>query len=63
MRVLHHSTEENLADYLAENDPAFKTRIEEAFDQYLALGGITTGAMTKKLRRRLPHILLLTSNW
>jgi len=63
MTVLHHLTEDDLVDYLIENDPAFKTRIEEAFDKYSAHGGITAGAMIKKLKRRLPHTLLPTSKW
>ena len=29
--ILHHITEDDLADYLIENDPAFKIRVEEAY--------------------------------
>ncbi|HPD60877.1 MAG TPA: hypothetical protein PKV48_03845 [Thermodesulfobacteriota bacterium] len=50
--VLHHITEDDLADYLIENDPAFKGRIEEAFAEYVAKGGITAEAMVKKLKKR-----------
>jgi len=52
MAILHHINEDDLADYLIENDPAFKTRIEEAFTQYETQGGITAEAMIKKLEGR-----------
>ena len=52
MAVLHYLTEDDLADYLIENDPAFKTRIEEAFIEYSTHGGITVNAMIKKLEGR-----------
>jgi hypothetical protein len=50
--ILHHITEEELADYLIENDPAFRNRIEEAFVEYSANGGITADALIKKLEKR-----------
>ena len=50
--VLHHITEEDLADYLIENDPAFKTRIEEAYTQYEAQGGVKAGDLIKGLEKR-----------
>jgi len=50
--VLHHITEDDLADYLIENDPEFKSRIEEAFADYTAKGGITAETMIKKLKKR-----------
>jgi hypothetical protein len=50
--ILHHITEEELADYLIENDPAFKSRIEEAYAEYKAGGGITASALVKKLGKR-----------
>ena len=50
--VLHYITEDDLADYLIENDPIFKTRIEEAFAEYTVKGGITAGALIKKLEKR-----------
>jgi hypothetical protein len=52
MAILHHINEDDLADYLIENDPAFKTRIAEAYAEYEAQGGITVDAMIKKLERR-----------
>jgi hypothetical protein len=61
MAVLHHLTEDDLADYLIENDHAFKTRIEEAFNAYSAHGGIPAGAMIKKLKRPLPRTIQPTS--
>jgi prevent-host-death family protein len=53
MAVLHHISEEDLADYLIENDPAFKTRIEEAFAEYEAQGGTKAGDLIKRLEKRL----------
>jgi len=50
--ILHHITEDDLADYLIENDPAFKNRIEEAFAEYKAHGGITADDMIKRLENR-----------
>ena len=37
--VLHHVDADDLEDYLFENDPAFKRKIEEAWREYLAFGG------------------------
>lgn len=50
--ILHHVTEEDLADYLIENAPAFKGRIEEAASEYIARRGITADALIRKLERR-----------
>jgi prevent-host-death family protein len=50
--VLHHVTDEDLADYLVENDPQFRSRIEEAYAEYLTVGGIEAGALVKKLGKR-----------
>ncbi|MFQ5560999.1 MAG: type II toxin-antitoxin system Phd/YefM family antitoxin [Nitrospinota bacterium] len=50
--VLHHITEEDLADFLIENDPAFKDKVEEAFSEYQTRGGISADALIKKLERR-----------
>ena len=50
--VLHHVDEEDLADYLMENDPAFRTKIEEAYAEYLSLGGIEAGELVRKLEKR-----------
>ncbi len=61
MKQFHHVTEDDLADYLIENDPSFRTRIEEAFEEYSSHGGITAGTMIKKLKRRVPGTLLSTS--
>jgi hypothetical protein len=47
--ILHHIDEEDLADYLIENDPAFKNRIEEAFVEYGAGGGITADTLRNRL--------------
>jgi len=47
--ILHHMNEDDLADYLIENDPAFKTRIAEAYAEYEAHSGITVDAMIEKL--------------
>jgi antitoxin (DNA-binding transcriptional repressor) of toxin-antitoxin stability system len=50
--VLHHMTEEDLGDYLIEHDPAFKTRIESAYADYLTHGGIGGEALLVKLKRK-----------
>ncbi len=50
--ILHHITEDDLADYLIENDPAFKTRIEEAYTDYSVHGGIEADALINKLEKR-----------
>ncbi|MBI3393181.1 MAG: hypothetical protein HY039_08330 [Nitrospirae bacterium] len=50
--ILHHVTEDDLADYLVENDPAFRLRVEEAAVEYAAHGGITADNLIKKLERR-----------
>lgn len=50
--ILHHVTEEDLADYLIENDPAFKLRVEEAAAEYTSHGGATADDLIKKLEGR-----------
>ena len=50
--VLHHLDEEDLADYLVENDPEFRTKIEEAYAEYLSVGGIEAGELVEKLGKR-----------
>jgi antitoxin (DNA-binding transcriptional repressor) of toxin-antitoxin stability system len=50
--ILHHVTEEDVADYLIENDPEFRSKIEEAYAEYLSLGGIETGELLRKLEKR-----------
>lgn len=47
--VLHHITEDDLADYLIENDPKFKMKIEESFAEYASGGGIEAAKLIKKL--------------
>ena len=37
--VLHHVDAEDLDDYLFENDPGFQRKIEDAWREYLAVGG------------------------
>jgi len=50
--ILHHVTEEDVADYLIENDPEFRSKIEKAYAEYLSLGGIEAGELLKKLAKR-----------
>jgi hypothetical protein len=50
--ILHHVNEEDLADYLIENDPEFRSKIEEAYAEYLSLGGIEASELVKKLEKR-----------
>ena len=52
MAVLHHVSEEDLQDYVIENDPSFRARIEEAFAEYQAQGGVSADALIKKLEKR-----------
>jgi len=52
LAVLHHVTEDALSDYLIENDPAFKKRIENTYSEYALHGGITADALIKRLERR-----------
>jgi hypothetical protein len=47
--ILHHITEDDLADYLIENDPAFKDRVEEAYAEYKAHGGMMADDIIKRL--------------
>jgi antitoxin (DNA-binding transcriptional repressor) of toxin-antitoxin stability system len=50
--ILHHVTEEDVADYLIENDPEFRSKIEEAYAEYMSLGGIEAGELLRKLEKR-----------
>ena len=50
--ILHHITEDDLADYLIENDPAFRSRIEKAYTEYQSGKGISADALIKRLERR-----------
>jgi antitoxin (DNA-binding transcriptional repressor) of toxin-antitoxin stability system len=50
--ILHHVTEDDVADYLIENDPEFRSKIEEAYSEYLKLGGIKAGELLRKLENR-----------
>lgn len=50
--ILHRITEDDLADYLIENSPAFKTRVEQAYAEYLAHGGAEIDAVIKKLEKQ-----------
>lgn len=50
--ILHYVTEDDLADYLIENDPAFRMRVEEAAAEYAAQGGISADDLIKKLRKK-----------
>ena len=52
LAVLHHVTDEDLADYLIENNSAFKMRIEEAFAEYQAHGGIRIDDVIKRVGKR-----------
>ena len=53
--VLHHVDEDDLADYLIENDPEFKVKIEESYAEYFAKGGITAEKLIEKLKKRHAH--------
>lgn len=51
--VIHHITEEDLANYLIENDPGFKARIEESYAAYRSRGGMEAGALIKKMEKKI----------
>lgn len=50
--ILHHVTEEDIADYLIENDPGFRSKIEDAYAEYLKLDGTEAGELVRKLEKR-----------
>ena len=50
--VLHHVDEDELADYLIENDPEFKRRIEESYAEYLTQGGTPIEDVIEDLKKR-----------
>jgi antitoxin (DNA-binding transcriptional repressor) of toxin-antitoxin stability system len=50
--VLHHVTQEYVEDYLIENDPGFRSKIEEAYAEYLKLGGLAADDLLRKLEKR-----------
>jgi prevent-host-death family protein len=50
--VLHHVDEDDLADYLIENDPEFKKRIEESYAEYLTHGGTPIEDVIENLKKR-----------
>jgi len=50
--VLHHVTDEDLADYLMENDPGFQARIEEAYAEYSKLGGVGADELLRRIEKR-----------
>ncbi len=52
MAVLHSVTEDDLADYLIENDPAFRSRIAEAQAEYETDGGTRAADLIKRLEKR-----------
>jgi antitoxin (DNA-binding transcriptional repressor) of toxin-antitoxin stability system len=54
--VLHHVDEENIEDYLIENDPVFRKRIEEAWAEYLTQGGgIRAEELLAELDKQMIH--------
>jgi len=50
--VLHHVASEDWEDYLFENDPAFKRKIEEAWQEYLGVGGVPIERFMDDLGKR-----------
>lgn len=50
--VLHHVGEEDLADYLVENDPEFRSRIEAAYTECLRAGGVEADDLIERLEKR-----------
>jgi len=50
--VLHYVTQEDVEDYLIENDPGFRSKIEEAYAEYLKLGGLAADDLLRNLEKR-----------
>ena len=48
-----HLSEEDVADQIVENNPAFKIRIERAFAEYKANGGIDAARLTRTFEKLL----------
>jgi antitoxin (DNA-binding transcriptional repressor) of toxin-antitoxin stability system len=51
--ILHHIGQEELEDYLIENESGFRQKIEAAFKDYLAQGGITADELIDQLEKKL----------
>ncbi len=49
--VLHHVNEDDLEDYLIENDPEFQRKIAVAWEDYLASGGVPIEEYIDRLER------------
>ncbi|MGZ7046483.1 MAG: type II toxin-antitoxin system Phd/YefM family antitoxin [Candidatus Aminicenantales bacterium] len=49
--VLHFVTQEDVEDYLIENDPGFRSKIEKAYAEYLKLGGLAADDLLRKLEK------------
>ena len=49
--VLHHIDEDDLEDYLIENDPEFQRKIAKAWEEYLSFGGVPIEEYIDKLER------------
>lgn len=49
--VLHYVTQEDVEDYLIENDPGFRSKIEEAYAEYLKLGGLAADDLLRNLEK------------
>jgi antitoxin (DNA-binding transcriptional repressor) of toxin-antitoxin stability system len=50
--VLHYVTQEDVEDFLIENDPGFRSKIEEAYAEYLKLGGLAAEDLLRRLEKR-----------
>jgi antitoxin (DNA-binding transcriptional repressor) of toxin-antitoxin stability system len=50
--VLHYVTQEDVEDYLIENDPEFRSKVEVAYAEYLKLGGLAADDLLRKLEKR-----------
>ncbi|MEX2493603.1 MAG: type II toxin-antitoxin system Phd/YefM family antitoxin [Nitrospirales bacterium] len=47
--ILHHLGEDELEDYLLEQDPKFKLKIEKRWNDYLTNGGVSMATLRKGL--------------
>ena len=50
--ILHHITKDDPAEYLIEDDRAFKSRIEKSYAEYGASSGMIGHELIRRLERR-----------
>lgn len=51
--VLRGLSGENLEDYILENSPAIRKKVEESYSDYLREGGLSLDEVMKKLEKKV----------